>query len=198
VQFDLTPYRGRPVTVYFNAQNNGDGNLTAMFLDDVKLEACSSFGPGPQPPAWPTLQPPPVYPTFLPPVYPTFLPPVYPTFLPPVYPTFLPPVYPTLLPLAPALPTFPAILATPAAAAVPVISPGPPTVVTVEGPGVALTPVQMTPVPFPTPVPTPTGSPFGEIVGSIGPWAVLCLLGIIVIVSLALLAQWWASRRART
>jgi hypothetical protein len=58
--------------------------------------------------------------------------------------------------------------------------------------------VQMTPVPFPTPVPTPTGSPFGEIVGSIGPWAVLCLLGIIVIVSLALLAQWWASRRART
>jgi len=39
--FDLTPYRGQTIIVYFNVYNNGVGNRkTAMYLDDVSIQVC--------------------------------------------------------------------------------------------------------------------------------------------------------------
>lgn len=38
--FDLTPWRGQTVQVYFNVYNDGVGGRAAMFLDDVSLTAC--------------------------------------------------------------------------------------------------------------------------------------------------------------
>ncbi len=36
--FDLLPYRGQVITIYFNVHNDGGGNLkTAMYLDDVSV-----------------------------------------------------------------------------------------------------------------------------------------------------------------
>ncbi|MGQ9517809.1 MAG: hypothetical protein ACUVT1_11130 [Anaerolineae bacterium] len=46
--FDLTPYKGRTINIYFNTINNGIGNKrTWMYVDDVQLFACA------QPPACP-------------------------------------------------------------------------------------------------------------------------------------------------
>lgn len=39
-EIDLTRYRGRTLSVYFNARNAGDGTRTAMFLDQVQLLVC--------------------------------------------------------------------------------------------------------------------------------------------------------------
>ncbi|MFQ5813815.1 MAG: glycoside hydrolase family 10 protein [Anaerolineae bacterium] len=39
--FDLMPYRGQTIIVYFNVYNNGVDNLkTAMYLDDVSIQVC--------------------------------------------------------------------------------------------------------------------------------------------------------------
>jgi hypothetical protein len=39
--FDLTPYKGQTIIVYFNVYNNGVGNRkTAMYLDDVSIQVC--------------------------------------------------------------------------------------------------------------------------------------------------------------
>jgi bacillopeptidase F (M6 metalloprotease family) len=39
--FDLTPYKGQTITLYFNVKNDGVGNLkTAMYLDDVSVQVC--------------------------------------------------------------------------------------------------------------------------------------------------------------
>ncbi len=39
--FDLTPYKGQPVILYFNVYNDGLDNLkTAMYLDDVSVQVC--------------------------------------------------------------------------------------------------------------------------------------------------------------
>ena len=39
--FDLTPYKGQTIILYFNVYNDGVGNLkTAMYLDDVSVEVC--------------------------------------------------------------------------------------------------------------------------------------------------------------
>ena len=38
--FDLTPYRGRTLVLYFNAYNNDSVNRTWMYVDDVELEFC--------------------------------------------------------------------------------------------------------------------------------------------------------------
>ncbi|MGQ9839137.1 MAG: hypothetical protein ACUVR4_01110 [Anaerolineae bacterium] len=46
--FDLTPWRGRTVQLYFNVYNDGVGGRAAMFLDDVSLAACPT-GPTPAP-----------------------------------------------------------------------------------------------------------------------------------------------------
>lgn len=37
---DLTAYRGRTLSIYFNARNAGDGTRTAMFLDQVAVLVC--------------------------------------------------------------------------------------------------------------------------------------------------------------
>ncbi len=39
--FDLTPWRGQTVQLYFNVYNDGVGGRAAMFLDDVSLASCS-------------------------------------------------------------------------------------------------------------------------------------------------------------
>jgi hypothetical protein len=39
--FDLTPYKGQTVILYFNVYNNGvDNRETAMYLDDVSVQVC--------------------------------------------------------------------------------------------------------------------------------------------------------------
>jgi hypothetical protein len=39
--FDLTPYKGQTIILYFNVYNNGVGNRkTAMYLDDVSVQVC--------------------------------------------------------------------------------------------------------------------------------------------------------------
>jgi len=44
---DLTSYRGQRVLLYFNAYNDGLGGRTAMYLDDVSLQACLAITPTP-------------------------------------------------------------------------------------------------------------------------------------------------------
>ena len=39
--FDLTPYKGQTIIVYFNVKNDGVDNLkTAMYVDDVSVQVC--------------------------------------------------------------------------------------------------------------------------------------------------------------
>ncbi len=38
--FDLTPFARRDVVIYFNAFNDGDGQRTWLYLDDVSVQAC--------------------------------------------------------------------------------------------------------------------------------------------------------------
>lgn len=37
---DLSEYRGRTLSIYFNARNAGDGTWTGMYLDDVSVAVC--------------------------------------------------------------------------------------------------------------------------------------------------------------
>ena len=37
VTFDLTPYKGQTIQIYFNAHDDGYGDLTYMYLDDVSI-----------------------------------------------------------------------------------------------------------------------------------------------------------------
>jgi hypothetical protein len=41
VTFDLTPYKGQTIQLYFNAHGDGYGDLTYMFLDDVAVTTSS-------------------------------------------------------------------------------------------------------------------------------------------------------------
>ena len=41
MSFDLSPWRGQTVQLYFNVYNDGAGGTAAMFLDDVSLTACT-------------------------------------------------------------------------------------------------------------------------------------------------------------
>ena len=41
LSFDLSPWRGQTVQLYFNVYNDGLGGTAAMFLDDVSLTACT-------------------------------------------------------------------------------------------------------------------------------------------------------------
>lgn len=45
LQFDLSEFIGRSIVLYINVRNDGAGGKTAMFVDDVLLELCSSGGP---------------------------------------------------------------------------------------------------------------------------------------------------------
>lgn len=47
LQFDLSEFLGRSIVLYINVRNDGAGGKTAMFVDDVLLELCSSGGPTP-------------------------------------------------------------------------------------------------------------------------------------------------------
>ena len=39
--FDLTPYKGQTIIVYFNVYNDGVGGLkSAMYVDDVSVQVC--------------------------------------------------------------------------------------------------------------------------------------------------------------
>lgn len=52
---NLDDYRGRTLSIYFNARNAGDGTRTAMYLDNVSLMACDQ--PVVQPAAVPAAPP---------------------------------------------------------------------------------------------------------------------------------------------
>lgn len=53
---DLSGYRGRSVSLYFNVNNDGAGGRTAMYLDDVCLELCGDAPPDRPPQTRPTVQ----------------------------------------------------------------------------------------------------------------------------------------------
>ena len=93
---DLTPYRGQTVLVYFNVNNDGAGGRTAMYLDDVSLQACAAATVTPTPTITPTETP-----TSTPSPSATLTP----TALPSGTPTPTPP--PTHTPTATALPPAP-------------------------------------------------------------------------------------------
>lgn len=42
-QFDLTPYNGQQVTIYFGVRNDGEAGKIAMIVDDVSLTSCNSI-----------------------------------------------------------------------------------------------------------------------------------------------------------
>jgi len=65
--YDLTPYRGQDIVIYFNVYNNGwGGRRTWMYLDDVSVTACS-YAVTPTPtPTQPTATPTPTQPTATP------------------------------------------------------------------------------------------------------------------------------------
>ncbi len=48
-EFDLMDYAGETIKLHFGVFNNGSGDVTAMFLDDVSLEVCPEEPP-PEPP----------------------------------------------------------------------------------------------------------------------------------------------------
>jgi len=39
-EFDLGQYAGQTFYLYFGVYNNGSGNVTAMYVDDVSLQVC--------------------------------------------------------------------------------------------------------------------------------------------------------------
>ncbi|MCW5851170.1 MAG: hypothetical protein KIT87_13930 [Anaerolineae bacterium] len=54
-EYDLTPFRGQTIALYFNVLNNGTGGKRSwMYIDDVSLEVCR----GTEPPPAPTPSPP--------------------------------------------------------------------------------------------------------------------------------------------
>ncbi|MBN2549438.1 MAG: carboxypeptidase regulatory-like domain-containing protein [Anaerolineales bacterium] len=48
--FDLTKWRGQSIKLQFGTYNDGAGGVTAMYVDDVSLEVCTSSPPPPPPP----------------------------------------------------------------------------------------------------------------------------------------------------
>lgn len=108
---DLTPYRGRPLLLYFNVYNDGNGQRTWQYLDDVLIYACfpavtaTPFVPTPVPTMYPTLLPTFVVPTIIMPtvVVPTIIAPtiIAPTVIAPtvIAPTIIAPtiVAPTII-----------------------------------------------------------------------------------------------------
>jgi hypothetical protein len=40
MQFDLSGYAGRQIMLQWGTYNNGTGGITAMYVDDVSLQAC--------------------------------------------------------------------------------------------------------------------------------------------------------------
>ncbi len=49
-EYSLDAYRGQRVTIHFEVHNDGDGALTAMYVDDVALTICrTSPAPSPSP-----------------------------------------------------------------------------------------------------------------------------------------------------
>jgi hypothetical protein len=55
-QFDLSPYRGRSIRIRFGVINDGGGDMTAMYLDDVSVTVCD-VGATLTPTATPTVTP---------------------------------------------------------------------------------------------------------------------------------------------
>ena len=47
-QYSLDAYRGQTIRIVFGAYNDGDGQATAMYVDDVALQACTP----PPPPSY--------------------------------------------------------------------------------------------------------------------------------------------------
>ncbi|RME42339.1 MAG: hypothetical protein D6791_17995 [Chloroflexi bacterium] len=44
-QFDLRPYAGRTIQLYFNVYNDGQNGTTRTYLDDVRVEVCGASTP---------------------------------------------------------------------------------------------------------------------------------------------------------
>ncbi len=108
----------------------------------------------------------------------------WPSPLPPPWPTALP-IPPGVTPIVPMGSSF--------------VAPGPTVEVSIEGVVPARAPELTPPVVQPTATPETRGArtPLQEIAQNLGPWAVLCLVGIIVIVSVALLIN-LLTRRSST
>ncbi len=55
--FDLLPYRGQQVRLYFGVINDGQGGITAMYVDGVSLRTCGLGQTSPTPTATPSSTP---------------------------------------------------------------------------------------------------------------------------------------------
>jgi hypothetical protein len=95
VTIDLTSLtRGQTIRFYFGVVNDGNGNPTAMYLDDVRLMVCTGYAPLPTPTPMPAVVTPTPVPAVATPT-PTVL--LTPTFTPALTPTT--PITPASLPL---------------------------------------------------------------------------------------------------
>ncbi|MCS7222237.1 MAG: hypothetical protein RML36_16085 [Anaerolineae bacterium] len=135
---DMLDYRGQTITLYFNVLNDGAGaadQTTAMYLDNVRLDVCTSVTPTPT--ATPSPTPTPLV-TFTP--SPTFTP-FPPTTLTPT-PTSTPPPLVTLTPTPTATPS-----------PTPTFTPFPPATLTPTPTSTPPPPVTLTPTPTFTSIP---------------------------------------------
>ena len=53
-EYDLSPYLGRTIQLYFGVRNDGQGGSTAMYLDDVSVTTCGAAWLSPTPTHTPT------------------------------------------------------------------------------------------------------------------------------------------------
>ncbi len=110
---DLTPYRGQSLLLYFNVYNDGNGQVTWQYLDDVAINVC-----------FPAVTPTPIIPTAIP--LPTPIPsPIMPTGVITMAAAF--PTNPAVATfVATAFPTFAALIASPMANGEPQVAMVPP------------------------------------------------------------------------
>ena len=145
LSIDLTAYRGRKVQVRFGAYNDGNGQSTVMYVDDVTLLACSPMTPTntPSPTASPTKT-----------ETPTATATPSPTATPTATSSPTPSATPTLKPTATATPTIPPTFTpSPTPSATPTLTPS-----ATASPTKTETPTA-TATPSPTATPTATSSP---------------------------------------
>ncbi len=199
---DLTPYVGKSLLLYFNAYNDGNGQRTWQFLDDVMINVC-----------YPAVTATPLFPTPLPTAFPTMPPPMMPTASLPI--VVMPTIGPAPLP-APLVFASP-VAATPISGALsslgdqstngePEIFVLPPQQESVqqEQPAQQALPPLVLIQPTLTPTPLPTAGPalttlriFNRPAGEVLTWTAI-MLGALAIIGILVAFIWQASGRSRS
>jgi hypothetical protein len=201
---DLTPYRGRPLLLYFNAYNDGNGQRTWQYLDDVLIYACypavtaTPFVPTPIPTMYPTI----IVPTIIVPtiIAPTFVVPtiIVPTIIAPSPgPTFILPTVSAGTAVTAAGDAFLALTPTPVNGE-PVVIELPPATATAQPPAqIVVVPARIEVQPTATPTPQPPAfalrlfdRPINEVLTWFG-----IMLGALAVIGILVALVWQASAR---